>query len=332
MEQVRDPLVLGLTLVFAPFFVFLYSLFFPSGSTVYKILVVDHDAGARGADGSHLAAGQEAVAAIKGVTYADGSPLLWVKSLDDPAEAEPLLRDREAAAFVIIPEDFSGTLLAVRAGDRSAATAIRFGGDLTNPYYAVAAILATSAVDSYVQQATGQRPPVQFVEEPMGASAARTEFEIYVPGIFVFAVILLVFTASMTVAREVEARTLRRLALTRMTAFDLLGGISAALIVVGVVGVVLTLLTAAALGFRSQGPLWVAVLVGALTSLSIIGVALVVACFSRSVAHRQLPAGAVYVLLRGHLPHPARVPLHPGRADAGPVRRPAPHPRRGRAQ
>jgi ABC-2 type transport system permease protein len=57
-----------------------------------------------------------------------------------------------------------------------------------------------------------------------------------------------------------------------------------------VVAVVLTFLTAWALGFRSQGPLWVAILVGAVTTFSIIGTGLVVACFSRTVTQAFLLA------------------------------------------
>lgn len=283
-EQTRDILALSLTLVFAPLFVFLYSLLFPSGSTTYRVLVLNNDASVPLADGSTLAAGDQAVEAINSVTYANGNPLLLIKPVADLTEVEPLLRDREAAAFVVIPEDFSHAIQAARGGDHSVTTSVTFGGDLTNPYYVVAALLATTAVDSYVQEATGQQPLVQYIEEPLGASAARSEFEVYVPGLLVFSVMMLVFTAPMTVAREVEAGTLRRLQITRMTAFDLLGGITISLVLVGVVAVVLALLTALALGFRSQGPLWVAVPVGVVTSLSVIGLGLIVACFSKTIA------------------------------------------------
>lgn len=283
-EQTRDILALSLTLVFAPLFVFLYSLLFPSGSTTYRIVILNNDVSVPLADGSTLVAGDQVVEAIKGVKYADGNPLLLTKPVADLAEVEPLLRDREATAFVVIPEDFSRTIQAARGGDHSVTTSVTFGGDLTNPYYVVAALLATTAVDSYVQEATGQQPLVQYVEEPLGASAARSEFEVYVPGLLVFSVMMLVFTAPMTVAREVEAGTLRRLQITRMTAFDLLGGTTISLVLVGAVAVVLTLLAALALGFRSQGPLWVAVPVGVVTSLSVIGLGLIIACFSKTVA------------------------------------------------
>jgi len=93
---------------------------------------------------------------------------------------------------------------------------------------------------------------------------------------------MLIFLAAMTVAREVEAGTLRRLRLTRMTSLDYLGGVSLAMVVLGVLAVVLTFATAWALGFHSRGPVWVAVLVGAITTLGVVGTGLMVACVSRT--------------------------------------------------
>lgn len=283
-EMSRDPWVLGLTLAFAPFFVFTYWIWFYGGSTSYTVLVLNHDVGAPLSGGEMFHAGEEIIQAITGVTYADGKPLLKANRLGDRAEAQSILRNRGAAAFIEIPADFSAALAAQKNGDRSIQVRISFGGDLTNPYYSVGAMLALTAVESYVQDFTGQQPLIQYSEEPLGASGVRSEFEVYVPGVIVFAVILLVFQAAMTVAREIETGALRRLQLTPMTALDLTGGITAALVLVGVFSILLTFGTAAALGFHSQGPVWVAVLVGAVTSLSVIGIGMVVACFSRTVS------------------------------------------------
>jgi len=283
-ELRRDLLVLVLTLSFAPLMVVLYWLFFPSGSTTYTVLILNHDSGSRLADGSFLAAGEQLAQAIGTVKYANGNPLLRAQTVTDRLKAESMLRDRKAAAALVIPAGFSGAIQAARAGDQSSTTTITLVGDLTNPYYAVAAVLASSTVESYLQQIMGQRPFLQYSEEPLGASAARSEFETYVPGILVFATIMLVFQSSMAVAREVEAGTLRRLQLTRMTALDLLGGITGTQVITGVVAVILTLLTAQALGFRSQGPVWLVILVAILACLSIIGVGLVVACYSKTVS------------------------------------------------
>ena len=289
-EMSREVWMLTLTLAFAPFFVLLYWLILSGGSTTYTILTIDNDAGFQLADGTSLHAGREAVAALTRVTYADGRPLLKTRPVADLAEAEPLLRDRAAAAFILIPENFSETLARLQSGDRSMTTQITFGGDVSNPYYMVCVNLSLTAIDDYVMKATGQQPLIGYVEGALGASAARTEFETYVPGTLIFAVILLIFLASMTVAREIEMGTLSRLQLTPMTSLNYLGGVTAALVVVGTVAFTLAFVVAVVLGFRSQGPLWTAVLVGAITCLSVIGLGMVVASFTRTVSQAFIVA------------------------------------------
>jgi ABC-2 type transport system permease protein len=73
-----------------------------------------------------------------------------------------------------------------------------------------------------------------------------------------------------------------------MTALDLLGGISILYILISLVTVALSFATAQALGFRSQGPLWVGMLICALTGVSVVGVGLITACFSRTVARAAI--------------------------------------------
>lgn len=283
-EQYRDPLTLALTLVFAPVFVLLYWLFFPSGgSTTYTVLVINQDIGIEKDGMTHLA-GLEATEALLAITYANGYPMLKVRRVASQAEAESLLRDRKAAVFINLPADFSQSLAAAQSGDYSVASRVVIGGDLTNPYYPIAMILATSAIESYVQQVTGQSRPLQYAEEPLGGSGARTEFETYVPGLFIFAIVMLVFIASMTVAREVEAGTLHRIKITKVNSIELLGGIGLSLVIIGLIAEILALVTALALGFQSYGPLWIALLIGGVTSVAVIGVGMIVAAFSKTVA------------------------------------------------
>jgi ABC-2 type transport system permease protein len=293
----RDKWMLGLTLAFAPFFVFLYWLWFQGGSTVYPIAVANQDQGVTLTDGSVFNAGNEVCAAIRAVTYADGRPLLKVVLVSDQAAAEPLLRDRKATAFIQIPFDFSQTLRAMQAGDRSVSTSITFGGDLSNTYYMIGANMALTTVDGYVQKVTGQKPLVNYVEKPLGASATRSEFETYVPGTLIFSIVLLIFLASMTVAREIESGALRRLQLTPMTSFDLLGGITLALLLVGAASSILSFLVALALGFHSQGPVWIAILISIIASLSVIGLGLVVASLTRSVSQAFVVANFPLALM-----------------------------------
>ncbi len=281
-ELLREPWLLILTLITAPVFVFIYWAWFGGGSTSYALLVLNRDRGAILADGSFYAAGGELVTAFSSVTYASGRPILQVKQAEDRAAAEATLANRDAALLVIIPEGFSEALTAPASPTTPAPpAAIVFVGDLSSAGYSIAAAIAGGVLDEFAWAATGEMRPVTLSEQPLGASGVRTEFETYVPGLLMVAVVMLLFTTAMATAREVESGALRRLRLSPMTSFDLLAGISLSQVLVGLAAVVLTFLTAQAFGFRSQGPLWVAILVGSLSTLSVVGVGLVVAAFSR---------------------------------------------------
>jgi ABC-2 type transport system permease protein len=70
--------------------------------------------------------------------------------------------------------------------------------------------------------------------------------------------------------------------------------------------------TAIALGFHSQGPLWVAILVSSLTALSIVGMGLVVASFSKSVSQAFVIANfplAFFMFFSGAIFPIPRIPL-----------------------
>jgi len=284
-EQKRDLWVLGLSLAFAPLFVFIYWMMTGGNATTsYPVMVVNQDVGVALSNGTTYHAGEEAIQAMEEMTFKDGSPILRVKLIEDRSEAEARLRERKATALLILPPDFSQVIHESQEGDSFPTTDIELIGDLTNPYYTVASVMAITAVDSYAVAATGEYRPIGLVETALGDSAARTEFELYMPGLFVLAVIMTLFQASMMVAREIEGGKLQRLCITRLTAFELLSGISAWLVLVAILEVLITFGVAVWLGFRSQGSLWIAILVGVITSFSIIGVGMIVASFSKTVS------------------------------------------------
>ncbi len=107
----------------------------------------------------------------------------------------------------------------------------------------------------------------------------------------------MIFSAAISVAREVEGGTLARLRLTRMSSLDFLAGVSATQIVVALLSLACTLLVARALGFRSEGPLWGVFVIGALTALPVIGLGLVVASFSTTVVRAFLLANLPFMFI-----------------------------------
>lgn len=290
-EQLRSYWMLILTLSLAPVFVLLYWMITGGGSTTYRVLIINQD------NQAAVSVSTAVIEKIKQLSYANEQPILKVSILEDQTAAETKLRNREAAALIVFPENFSSTLLAAKSGKLVDPVNLTLIGDLTNPYYPLVSIMAVSAVDEYVIKMIGQSSPVVLNEIPLGVSAARTEFEMYVPALLILAVVMLIFQVSMTITREVENGTLRRLQMTKMTAFDLLGGISLGQVLIGIACVVLTFVTAILLGFKSQGPLWVAILIGAVTSISIIGVGLMIACLARTVSEAFIYANFPLILL-----------------------------------
>jgi ABC-2 type transport system permease protein len=308
-EQKRDLWVLALSLAFAPLFVVLYYLMTGgTGSTAYGVLVINQDRPVVRADGTTLAAGEAIVAGLRAVAYETGNPLLKVALAEDRAAAERSIRDRQASVLLILPAELSATLADYQAGHSGASSQVTFSGDLTNPTYTVAAVIAMTVVDGYSNQLTHAPRPVVLNEIPLGASNSRTEFENYIPGLLVMAVVLMVFQAAMMPARDIESGALRRLRLSPITSFEYLGGLSVWMALISLLSVLVTFGTAVALGFRSQGPLWMAVLIDLVAALSIIGIGLIVACLSKTVSQAfviaNFPLGLLMFLTGAAFPLP----------------------------
>jgi ABC-2 type transport system permease protein len=303
-EQKRDLWILLLSVAFAPLFVFLYWLLTSAGgSTTYGLLVINQDRGSGG-----LQAGKALISQLESFTYENGSPFLRVMEVNDRAEAETRLRNRDAAALMIIPADFSSVVVSMQKGGTANSTQLQFVGDMTYPTYTVAAVSAMTVADHYLTQLSGETHPIRMVEHPLGASSARSEFENYIPGLLIFAVILMIFQSSMMVARECEGGKIIRMRLAGITSFEFLGGISLWLVVISVFSVGLTFLTALLLGFKSQGSLWLAIGVVVLTSLSVIGVGLIVGSLAKSVSQAfviaNFPLGFLMFLTGAIIPLP----------------------------
>lgn len=309
-EQVRNPWLPLLAIGLGPFFVLLIWAFFPSGgSTTYPVVVVNADAGAR-VEGVEVRSGDRAVAGLRALTHDSGVPILDVRQVADLAQARAEIEARRAVAFVELPGSFTRSLLAARQG--TASVPVQIGGDLGSPIYPVVAIMVADGLDRFARQETGRTALLDLTETPLGASGSRTEFELYVPGVLVFAIGLMMFAAATALAQETEAGTINRLVRTPISAAELLGGITLVQVLVGLAAGLVSLGAAVLLGFRSAGPLWLALPVWTLTSLSVIGLGLLVAAFTRSVAQAFLVANfpfGLFMFLSGTMFPIRGVPL-----------------------
>ncbi|MCK4745446.1 MAG: ABC transporter permease, partial [Bacteroidales bacterium] len=133
-------------------------------------------------------------------------------------------------------------------------------------------------------EAAGLTMPVGWKETTLGHSGQRSEFEMYVPGLMIFAIIMMMFTASASIVREPEAGTIERLKISRLSAFEYLIGISLIQVIIGIVSLLLTISVAIGLGYELiPGTFWFILLIGFLTCLSMISFSLIVAAMCRSI-------------------------------------------------
>jgi len=277
-EQYRSFWLLLLTVITAPFFVLVYNLITQSYAPVYDIMVLNQDEGVISAT-AMPAWGDSLIRALY-IQESKGWKIIQVKNRE---EAAAKLKSRKADLLMIIPDNFSNSMSGLRDGKPMRPFDLEFLGNITDINYMVSAILSYSFVSDFVTEKTGIKPAFNFIETPLGSSGQLSDFEMAVPGLVIFSIIMLMLTASVAMIAEVENKTMLRLKLSRVKTLELMGGITLVQILVGFLSVLFTLCAAAALGFRFQGSMALAFLIVLLTTVSIIAFSLFIAAFSKSV-------------------------------------------------
>jgi ABC-2 type transport system permease protein len=245
----------------APLFVLLYWLLLEDGQRTETVC---------------LEAGPEVAAAV-----AQFAPRLTVTSCPDPN-----------AVLVVRAPGLAG------AGTSSAPISVILTGDASQPGFALASQMVHQAIDAYVQGLRGVEPATRVRVQAVGQSALRTPFELYVPNLLVFAMIMLVFSSAMVTAREVERGTLERLRLTRMRPSEWIAGTALAQTLLGTGSVALTFVVAMALGFDARAAaLPIAAGIALLTGVACIGIGTIVASVARTVAQAFAIASFIMFLL-----------------------------------
>ncbi|MBN1339528.1 MAG: ABC transporter permease [Bacteroidales bacterium] len=280
-EQLRNFWMLALTLILAPFFVFVYYLINESTQQHYEILVLNHDRGAK----THAGQFNHGAFLINlfNETIKDtlSVPVSMISAVSEE-EATEIIKNKKADLLLILPEDFSEKINALSSGPDSPSPEITLLGDLTSYNYMISAVWAFEIVNRYITGAIRIKSPLTLKEESIGHSGDIDEFDLWVPGLLVISLIMLMFTASIAIVGEVENKTILRLKLSHMRTIEFLAGTSFVQILTGISALLLTLATAVAMGFSYTGSLWNLLLIGTLTSISIIAFSLLIAAFTRS--------------------------------------------------
>jgi ABC-2 type transport system permease protein len=245
--------------------------------------VVNRDAGAIEKNGTPWNAGLELIAKMSDAEYPDGVPILNMAVMADSSEARKPLVDRTMDLAVVIPENFSRILMEYRMGNIPPPATMSSLGDPANPRYIAAAAYCDYISYEFASTVTDQKDPLEIRVESVGGTKSLNDFDLYVPALLALALMMLMFTTAASIIKEKDKGTWIRLQMSKMRVYEFLSAIGLTQVIIGVLAMGLTFLTAWALGYRTAGS-WSAVMaVGLLSSVSVIAVSLVVAAYLRTI-------------------------------------------------
>lgn len=271
-QQLRDKVGFSLSLLTVPFFVLFYWLCCNGDTAALKLIVLNNDKGCI-EHSKTINYGRRLIDQLGNLPLKPENNNFIIETINNETQLNHLLNNRKAAAGLIIPSDFSDSL----KSDKQTLTSVQLKGEATLPSYYVAKDVITQVLYNFKYKDT-----LTIKELPIGFSDKRSPFELYVPGLLVFAVIMMIFSASMAVAREIESCTLDRLKMTPLTTLDLLTGISALQLIQGLFSVTLTFLAATALGFKSAGSISYAFFISGIACFASVGTGMVIGGISKT--------------------------------------------------
>lgn len=272
-ENIRDWKVLVLVLLFSPFFVLLMYLFYGGGPPVYNIGILNLDGNRSSVD---------LIEILENVKGQDGSMLFKLTELSSQDQLKAEVKEKMIDIGIIIPDDYTKKLDDEDKGTMSPAV-VNFYGSMGNMRYAVVAVMAADAINKQGMEVKRITLPSSISETFVEKKQPLNEFQGYVPGLISLAVLMILFTASASIVKENDKRTLIRLKLSRLGAFNFLSGICVVQAIVAVAAVVLSYWTALGLGYRPAGGFGAVLVVGIISSFSMVAVSLVVASFLNTI-------------------------------------------------
>ncbi len=275
-ENLRDWKILILAIVFAPFFVYLMYMYMADHrSSLYNVDVINNDdAGSSSAD---------LIAVWEKMKSSEGNPLLGIRMITDSTIAKKMIKNRETDLVVTIPGDFSESLEMFINGNGSYISPLTIYGDQAN----AKSIAATSFIDyltySFLGSKTGFELPMSMNYEYAGRGEISSEFDLYIPALLVLSIIMILFTAGASIVREVEKDTITRLTLSELSSSEFMAALTINQIIIGIICLLLTLLAAFSVGYRTSGSIALLLLTGTVTCFSVISISIITVCFIRTM-------------------------------------------------
>jgi ABC-2 type transport system permease protein len=283
LENLREWKILSLTLVFAPFFVYLMYGYYHASPSTYTLVVVNHDAvsGPVGASGGSAA--DDLIAAWRSAKRADGGWFFQVVDAPSTEEAIRKIAAREADLAVEIPAGFSAALDAFASGAAAAPPQITNRASQSNLRSTVAMAYSDFLAFQVAYARAKTVLPLGVSVAPVGGTRELSEFDLYVPALLVLALIMVLFTAAATLIKEVDKRTMSRLMLSRLRTTEFLAAVTVNQVLIGLVTMLLAYLAATSVGYEPRGSLVPLLAVAAVSAVAVVAISVLVAAFLTTI-------------------------------------------------
>jgi ABC-2 type transport system permease protein len=313
-ELLRDRRGLFMILIFPLFFMLVFGFAFGGmgqSNTPHSIAVINYDKGASlPFNNENVNYGNNLTTILENSTYEDSDVKLFNVNQTSESAADSMLKQRQIDAELIIPANFSESVVSliesnvqakgipIPGGVTNVTSTIIIRGDTGYIGFGVSQGILAGVLGQYqdklveevqnkVSGTSGAETP-KFIESKVEAIAGTetfTSFDFLAPGMMVFAILLLATTVAASLTREVERGTLARLKLSRMRSFDLLFGGLIPWSLIAAVQVVILLIVAILIGFHWQGglnSLLLAMIVGILGGIASVSLGMIIAAFAKN--------------------------------------------------
>ncbi|MGL1891807.1 MAG: ABC transporter permease [Spirochaetaceae bacterium] len=265
----RDKIMLILTLLCAPFFIFLYKMIFLEGMSIYPVALYSNTSitSTLWNDFSYE---------LKNKTYPGGGRLFDIVNIDDYQYGITLLKKHDVKIMVSIKDLKS----------------IEIIGDFSDPYYVISSNLIEKHLNDYIKNKLTIFSPVSIIQKPIGISRDKTEFENYVPGLIIFSILIQLYLFVMLLLKEKQSGVFIRYSLCSLPRSSYIIGHTIIFSSLSLIGLLLTTITAYLLGFQSPNSVLydisISIFVCFILNFGVIGLAFIVSGLTNSLIHGLL--------------------------------------------
>lgn len=270
-ENLRNWKVLVMVLLFSPFFVLLTRLFYGNSVTIYKVGVLNYDNGISSIN---------ITTTLKNYKNQDSSKMFKVTSFANQNELSAKIKEKEIDIGIVIPKDYSKRLSTKTS---EAPSTVNFYGSTSNIHYTLAAVIINDVINKQGLNSIKATLPSSVSETFIEKKKPLNEFDEYVPGTIALAVLLILFTSSASIVSESDKKTIIRLKLSNIGAFNFLAGSCIVQMIVAISAIALSYSTALLLGYKSLGGFGTILIVGAISSLAMVAVSLLISSFLNTI-------------------------------------------------